>query len=149
MTAEPSLLQRFGLSVTPQNVLGVRAVVLQEAQDLQDRLQAERERVMLSPLGADPISKDMSVAFNEVTVQLLTRANEHVVSLFKLGEELGTTARAYGHTDAEIAAAFDPGSSRTAASQISPTLLEAVGMGVTADRPFAQSVGGLLSGRTS
>ncbi|HTK66661.1 MAG TPA: hypothetical protein VL595_30080 [Pseudonocardia sp.] len=149
MTADAPLQQRFGLTVTPQNVLGVRAVVLQEAQDLEKTLRTEREQVALPPLGRDLVSNDMSSAFNEATDQLLKRASEHVAALFKLGDELAATAREYGCTEADITTSFSENSPRTAASQVSPTFREIAGMGTTSARPAAQTISHLLTGGPS
>ena len=146
MTAEPSLQQRFGLQVTPQNVLGVRAVVLQEAQDLQDLLKNELEQTYLPALGGDLVSADMSAAFNEATVQLLARAKDHIKSLFDLGDELRASANAYGHTEAEIDASFSHDSARTSASRLSPMLREVAGMGRSTARPSAQTTRDLITG---
>ena len=149
MTADAPLQQRFGLIVTPQNVLGIRAVVLQEAHDLDKVLRVESEQLSLLPLGGDPVSPDMSSAFNEVTQQLLARANQHIDSLFALGAELGATAQTYGHTEAGIEASFKPGSSRTDASRLSPVMSHAAGMGTTATRPSPGSITDLLVGGRS
>jgi hypothetical protein len=146
MTAEPSLLQRFGLTVTPQNVLGVRAVVLQEAQDLDGLLNSERERATLPPLGQDLVSKDMSSEFNLVTEQLLDRAKQHIDTLKALGDELAAAARDYGRAEAEIKLSFGPGAIPTAASRVPPTFLDAAGMGANAARPPARSLGELMAG---
>jgi hypothetical protein len=127
-------------------VLGVRAVVLQEAQDLDKMLRIERERVELPPLGDDPVSKDMSREFNAVTKQLLDRAQQHVGSLFGLCDELAATAQTYGRTESDIEASFGPNLPRTTASRVSPAPLEAIGMGATAARPPAQSFGVLITG---
>jgi uncharacterized protein YukE len=148
MTADASLQQRFGLTVTPENVLGVRAVVLQEAQDLQHMLSTEEERAGLPPLGQDLVSKDMSREFNQATKQLLDRANQHIDSLKALGEELAASARAYGHAESEIKSSFES-AARSAASQISPTFLHAAGIGATAARPRAGTFGELLAGGRS
>lgn len=149
LTAEASYLQRFGLTVNPQNVLGVRTVVLQEAHDLEKMLNAERERALLPPLGGDPVSFDMSAAFNEVTLQLLVRAKEHVASLFELCDELAATAREYGRVDADIAASFGSGSPRTAAGTVPPLLRQVTGMSATAARPPARSIAEILGGGRS
>lgn len=146
MTADAPLQQRFGLTVTPQNVLGVRAVVLQEAHDLFEMLRSEREQVVLTQLGGDPVSLDMSGAFNPVTDQLIQRAQRHIDSLKELGEELADTARGYGHTEADISASFGPRSLRSMASQVSPNLLQATGMGAATSKPSAQRLSDVMTG---
>ena len=146
MTAEPSLQRRFGLTVTPQNVLGVRAVVLQEAQDLHDMLKSESEQVILPKLGWDPVSRDMAAAFNPLTQQLLDRAKRHIETLKDLGNELAASAREYGHAESEIRSSFAPGAGLTAASQLSPTFLHAAGMGVIGDKRSPTTVGEILLG---
>lgn len=145
MTAESSLQQRFGLTVTPQNVLGVRAVVLQEAQDLDALLENEGKSAMLPHLGTDPVSRDMSEAFNAVTTQLVNRALEHVAALFALGEELGATARAYGHLEADIKASLED-QSASAASRLSVPFRQFAGMSATVTQPSSMTLGGLMSG---
>jgi hypothetical protein len=149
MTAESSLQQRFGLTVTPQNVLGVRAVVLQEAQDLDKMLRDEREQAILQELGRDPVSRDMASAFNEVTMPLLARADEHVAALFELGDELAAAAKAYGHTEDDIAASLTPRSLHTRVSQLSTPFREVAGLSQSASRLQPGTVSELLTGGRS
>jgi hypothetical protein len=60
--------------VTPENVLGVRAIILEEAHGLQAALWQEERIVWLPKLGEDPVSKDMKREFNLVTKALMDRA---------------------------------------------------------------------------
>jgi hypothetical protein len=146
MTTAASYLQRYGLIVNPENVLGIRAVILQEAHDLGDMLEAGRDRVMLPPLADDPVSKDMSLAFNEVTKQILAQAKEHVASLFDLCDELAATAREYGRAETDITASFGPSTPPTAASALPPAVLKLAGLGAPAARPQPQSIAEALAG---
>jgi hypothetical protein len=126
--------------------LGVRAVVLQEAQDLQDMLNNEQEQVILQRLGVDPVSRDMSEGFNLGTQQLLERARRHIDTLKALGDELAASATEYGHAETDIKSSFVPGLEPVAASKVTPVLLQAAGMGVDGDRSSPRTIDGLLTG---
>jgi hypothetical protein len=132
----------FGLTVTPENVLGVRAVVMQEATDLQNMLRGEEQYLTLPALGRDPVSGDMSPAFNAVTHGLLARARDHITSLFALGEELAATARSYGLTEGDIAASL----ARTEVSKIPAPLRQLAGLSAAASRPIPTTAGPLFGG---
>ncbi|HEY9415353.1 MAG TPA: hypothetical protein VIQ30_11385, partial [Pseudonocardia sp.] len=132
----------FGLTVTPENVLGVRAVVMQEATDLQNMLRREERNAILPRLGGDPVSGDMSAAFNVVTHGLFARAREHIDSLFALGEELAATARSYGETEDEVAASF----ARTEVSKVPTPLRQLAGLSAAASRPMPTTLGQLFGG---
>lgn len=124
--------QRFGLTVTPENVLGVRAIILEEAHGLQAALWQEERIVWLPKLGEDPVSKDMKRELNLATKALMDRAHAHIDSLFALGEELAATARAYGHTEEQIKASFG----RTEVSGLSPLFKRVAGLNTaSASRP--------------
>lgn len=139
--AEP-LAHRFGLTVTPENILGVRAVVLQEATDLKETLDYETQYAMLPALGGDPVSGDMSAAFNPVTRELLGHAREHIKSLFALCEELVATARSYGHTEAAITASLG----QTEVSKVSAPLRQLAGLSASASRRGPITTGQLFGG---
>lgn len=137
-----SYAQRFGLTVTPENVLGIRAVVLDEAHDLQDMLWQEERNVWMPQLGDDPVSRDMMREFNLVTKSLLDRAHQHVDSLIALGNELAATARAYGHTEDQIKASFES----TAVSHLSPLFKQMAGLKPASARPASSAWQDLVTG---
>lgn len=143
-SAGPSA-RNFGLTVTPENILGVRAVVLQEATDLKETLDYETQYAMRPALGGDPVSGDMSVAFNPITHELMGQAREHIKSLFALCEELAATARSYGHTEADITASL--GRPTSARSPPSPPLRQLAGLSASASRPAPTTTGQLFGGR--
>lgn len=102
---------RYGLTVNVANVLGIRAVILEEAEELDKAVQHFRR---LHPngmpeLGGDPVSKDAAKGFTEVTERLLARGQAHIDGLFALGDELAAAARDYGHNEQAITTSFQPG----------------------------------------
>lgn len=107
--AKAAAFDHLGLQVTPANVLGVYAVIMQEA----TRLQASMQRFQkdygqgMPLLGADPISPYASRGFTELTEQLLAKCQNDIDDLQRLGDGLAEVARAYGHTEEEVMAAFD------------------------------------------
>jgi uncharacterized protein YukE len=96
----------LGMSVTPENVLGVHAVIQQEVQRLTDAVyKFKSDHAEGMPLlGGDPVSPYASRGFNEVTEQLLRGCQADIDDLQRLADGLAQAARDYGKTDADIAA---------------------------------------------
>lgn len=123
---------RYGLTVDAANVLGVRRVILEEAEALQAAVrQFKRDHGAGMPLlGGDPVSRDAARGFTEVTNQLLARGQAYIDELTRLGEELGSAARAYGHSERAISGSFrvDPQARASGLSQVQhlPPALRAV-----------------------
>jgi hypothetical protein len=109
--AKAGAFDQLGLQVTPANVLGVYAVIMDEV----TRLQASVQRFQkdygqgMPLLGADPVSPYASRGFTELTSQLLVKCQTDIDDLQRVGDSLAEAARAYGKTEEEVKAAFDAG----------------------------------------
>jgi hypothetical protein len=102
--AKAAVFDHLGLQVTPANVLGVYAVIMQEVA----RLEASVQRFQndygqgMPLLGGDPVSLHASRGFTEVTNQLLGNCQTDIDDLQRLGDGLVEAARAYGKTEEQI-----------------------------------------------
>jgi hypothetical protein len=99
----------FGMKVSPENILGLYAVVMEEVRRLELSLMNFQMRHQIAPkLGNDPVSAPAAAAFQEVTSQLLANCRRAIKELQTVAEGLARTARAYGNSEAQIKASFDP-----------------------------------------
>jgi len=65
-------LANFGMKVAPENILGLYAVVMEEARRLELSLVNFQMRHQVVPtLGGDPVSAPAAAGFQEVTSELL------------------------------------------------------------------------------
>jgi uncharacterized protein YukE len=100
------------LQVTPENVLDVRKVLLQEA----DRLlkaagPAEMMTQFVGPCGGDPVSQQASIAFGERIAIMAQQCRDYANGLKNAGNSLDQIARSYGYTDEQIQDSLRPSSS--------------------------------------
>jgi hypothetical protein len=107
--AKAGAFDQLGLQVTPANVLGVYAVIMDEVTRLQASVQRfQNDHVEGMPLlGADPVSPHASRGFNEFTRELLAKCQTDIDDLRRIGDALAEAARAYGKTEEQVKAAFD------------------------------------------
>jgi hypothetical protein len=99
-------LDHAGMFVNRENVLALRAGFLQEATDLQEVIDEKRNTLDVGLCGGDPVSPEARAGFKECTDLLLDQVQARIDALNRAGEELGVTARAYGHTEDTIDASF-------------------------------------------
>jgi hypothetical protein len=99
----------LGMQVTPENVLAVRAVLMEEATELEVLLKRELFGFRVEELGGDPVSKYAAAGFNELNERYLAQCTEYVETLKRAGAHLAATARAYGIAESEIEASFKEG----------------------------------------
>jgi hypothetical protein len=59
-------------------------------------------------LGGDPVSPPAATAFNESTNKLVALAKSDIDDLDRVAQGLADAAKAYGKSEAQITAAFDP-----------------------------------------
>jgi hypothetical protein len=109
--AMQSDMDRAMMQVNPDNVLDVRKALLTEAEDLGSYVRANSHGLKVGNCGSDPVSPTAAQAFNEKVDDHLKEINSYVNSLFAAGGQLAQVARNYGHSEAEIAASFQGGSS--------------------------------------
>ena len=107
--AKAAAFDHLGLQVTPANVLGVHAVIMQEATRLQASVQVfKSDHGQGMPLlGGDPVSPHASRGFTELTNQLLARCETDIADLFRVADQLAKAAREYGKTEEQVKEAFD------------------------------------------
>jgi PE family len=97
-----------GLRVTPETVLGVAQVVMEEVNRLRQSMwRFQFAHQGMPELGSDPVSKAAAPAFTEATTRLVRRCQSSIDELAKVGDELTQAARAYGKSEDEIKATFD------------------------------------------
>ncbi len=109
MTSTRAAVDALILQVTPETVLGARAVLLEEATELQKLLETEEDNLDPGLPGSDPISPIARQGFKECNERLLAQCGAQVRELFAAGDRLAAVARSYGRTDEEIAASFKRG----------------------------------------
>jgi hypothetical protein len=110
VAAKAAAFDRLGLQVTPANVLGIYAVIMQEVSRLGMSLQlfqADHGEGM-PRLGADLVSVPAARGFTRATRELLARCQADVNDLSQVASGLAHAARSYGKTDEEIKSAFGP-----------------------------------------
>ena len=93
------------LQVTPDNVLSVRKVLLEEADRL-IRSAKPTATPVVGLCGGDPLSRDAQAAFNDRIERLLRTCAQHGNELKSAGAALAATARHYGYTEEQIEASL-------------------------------------------
>jgi len=97
-----------GMRVTPETVLGIYEVIVEEANRLRMSIRKfEREHKRMPELGKDPVSKPAADGFTATTEILLDKCRASVDGLDNVGRELADAARAYGKSEEQIKSAFD------------------------------------------
>jgi hypothetical protein len=99
----------LALQVNRETVLAARAALLAEADRLDKNLQrSHRDFGGVGRCGSDPVSPEAAAAFDERINALVTQCFTYNRDLRASAGALDATARAYGYTDDEIAASFQP-----------------------------------------
>jgi hypothetical protein len=95
------------LQVTPENVLDVRKVLLQEAERLLNHAQrATAQSQFVGLCGGDPVSQQASLAFNQRIALLVEQCREYGNQLKFAGESLNAVAENYGYSEQQIESSF-------------------------------------------
>lgn len=111
VAAKAAAFDQLGMQVTPANVLGVYGVIMEEMTRLRTSVQvfqADHGQGM-PPLGGDLVSPPAARGFTEATDQLLAKCQADIEDLNRVGDGLAEAARAYGKTEEQVKAAFEPG----------------------------------------
>lgn len=102
--------------VSRDEILAKRADLLTEADEFQTFLDRIQHRLVMQPCGDDPVSHDVARAVTHRLVETedsyFSVCQRWVNNLYQTAEELTETARRYGFTDEDIAAALSRGSTR-------------------------------------
>jgi hypothetical protein len=110
VAAKAAAFDQLGMHVTPANVLGVYGVIMEEMTRLQGSVQRFKADHLegMPLLGGDLVSPPAARGFTEATSQLVTRCQTDIDDLNRVANGLAEAARAYGKTEEEVKAAFDP-----------------------------------------
>lgn len=97
--------------VSKDDVLAKRNALIAEADDFQAFLDRIQHRLFMRPCGDDPVSHDVARAVTHRAVGPSSDSYWNVCkqwadNLYKAADALTETAKAYGFTDAEIAASL-------------------------------------------
>lgn len=97
------------MQVSPENILGLYAVVMEEVTRLELSLVNFRMHHQMAPKpGSDPVSGPAAAGFQELTSELLARCRTSIRELHTVADGLANAARTYGHSEMQIKASFDP-----------------------------------------
>jgi hypothetical protein len=100
-SAQAALAYFGGMAVSPDNVLALYTVIMEEVRRLELSLMNFQMRHQAAPkLGGDPVSGP--------TAQLLGSCRTSIKELRTVAEGLTAAARAYGQSEEQITASFDP-----------------------------------------
>jgi len=110
VAARAAAFDQLGMQVTPANVLGIYSVIAEEAARLNGAIQMFRMDNFdgMPELGGDPVSTPAAKGFTEATNQLVAKCQADVGDLQSVAAGLAATARAYGNSEEQIKASFDP-----------------------------------------
>jgi hypothetical protein len=103
---------QLGLRVDTENVLGIYAAIAKQVARLRAALQTFQGRYGdgMPVLGnGHPVSPRFSQSFNDSTDKLVALCTSDVEDLHRVAEGLREAALAYGKSEDELKASFDPG----------------------------------------
>ena len=119
VAAKAAAFDRLGLQVTPANVLGIYAVIMQEVSRLQTSVRAFQTGHLegMPQLGDDLVSPYAARGFDEATNQLISKCQSAIDDLKRVSHGLAEAARSYGKTEDQVKVAvsgsqFQDGSPR-------------------------------------
>jgi uncharacterized protein YukE len=94
------------MQVTPANVLHIRNALLAESQLLHDKVMTAQRQVHVGEPGRDDVSGQASEGFNPKIRGLIDQCAAYVDALAEAANNLGQTAKSYGHTEQQISESF-------------------------------------------
>jgi uncharacterized protein YukE len=102
-----SAVSNVNLQVTPDNVLDVRKILLQEAERLQRVSGINLTTTQLVGLcGGDPVSQQAQVAFSQRIELRIQQCRDYANELQRAGNSLEQVAKNYGYNEEQIEASF-------------------------------------------
>lgn len=104
---ERSINEDLLSQVNAENVLAAAALFQKQADDLRARLHGASQELQVGRCGGDPVSADAQRMFQARIDQIIRVHWAHHEELTAAVAALRAAARSYGHTDADIARAFD------------------------------------------
>jgi hypothetical protein len=97
-------------TVNQGNVLAAARIIDSQADALYDLWRQSARGLRVEPPGDDDVSTRIAPAWNDLLVEnddsYQNRVKEYIAALKRLAVQLGDTAKAYGHSEDDIAAAF-------------------------------------------
>jgi hypothetical protein len=97
-------------TVNQDNVMAAARIIESQADSLMERFRMIRRDLQVTPPGNDDVSVRMAAAWNDLLLEdddsYRNRIGDYITGLRKLAVQLGDTARAYGYSEDEIAAAY-------------------------------------------
>ena len=99
------------LRVDEHNVVDAARIVRDEAVRFREKLEARQEGLWVSPVGGDPVSKEVATVLNDKFTladdSYFERCKEYADMLDRLAEQLGQAAATYRETEERNRAIFD------------------------------------------
>jgi len=97
-------------TVTPTNVLAAAKIIQTQADTLEKKLHDARPDLRVDPPGQDDVSVRVAPAWNALLLErddsYANRISQYVDGLHKLAQQCAESAKAYGYTEEQVAAAF-------------------------------------------
>jgi hypothetical protein len=97
-------------TVTQDNVLAAGRIIETQAEALRELWRNASRGMRVDPPGDDDVSTRIAPAWNDLLINnddsYQNRVKDYIDGLKKLAVQLGDTAKAYGYSEDEIAAAF-------------------------------------------
>jgi hypothetical protein len=110
---QASTLTTNVFTVSKANVLAAAKIIKTQADALLDKLGAAKRDLVIAAPGEDDVSVRIAPAWNDLLVyngnSYANRINQYISGLTNLAQQCADSAKAYGYTDEEIAAAFGAG----------------------------------------
>jgi PE family len=97
-------------TVTPTNVLAAAKIIQTQADTLRIKLEGAEQDLRVVPPADDDVSTRMAPAWNDLLLDLpdsyRNRIRDYVQGLDNLASQCAESARTYGYSEEQIAAAF-------------------------------------------
>src|SRR6266536_3678461 len=97
-------------TVTPDNVLAAAKIIRTQADSLRSALKDARFDLHIDPPGDDDVSTRIAPAWNALLIEredsYVSRIQQYVDGLHNLATQCAESARTYGYTEEQVAAAF-------------------------------------------
>ena len=97
-------------TVSKDNVLAAAKIIQTQAEALDDKLRDARRDLRIDPPGGDDVSTRIAPAWNDILVvrpdSYANRVQQYIDGLRNLAQQCAASAKTYGYTDDQVAAAF-------------------------------------------
>ena len=97
-------------TITPDNVLAAAQIIKAQADTLKEKLENAGGDLLVVPPGDDDVSTRVAPAWNDLLVynndSYANRIRQYVDGLHNLAQQCAESARTYGYTEEQVAAAF-------------------------------------------